>query len=269
MQDLEMISLSQEVRIDVLNMIYHSKSSHIGSCLSVVDILTVLYTKIFDHSVALDKCIISKGHASAAVYSILFRVGILDESLDDYGKSGSFLTEHVNHKITGVDFSTGSLGHGLSVACGIALAQKSDCSGSKTFVIVGDGDLNEGSTWEGIMFAAQQKLSNLVMIVDYNKIQSLGSADEIINLESLKAKFQAFNWEVVEVDGHNHKQIEDGFREIIECERMAPKVLIAHTIKGKGVSFMENNLSWHYKNPNKSQYKEALEELSSSICAMS
>ena len=159
--------------------------------------------------------------------------------------------------VPGVEVSSGSLGHGLSIGIGMAIANKIDKLDSKVFVICGDGELNEGSMWEAIMFAPHQKLDNLTLIIDYNKLQGYGKTNEVINLEPLKDKFIAFNWNVVEINGHNYNEIESA----IFKKTDKPKVIIAHTIKGKGISYMENEFIWHYKSPNKEELKRALEEL--------
>ncbi|PCI91071.1 transketolase [Candidatus Aerophobetes bacterium] len=273
MLDTRFKSFSRRVRLETLEMIQRSKSSHIGACLSLVDILSVLYLgilKIFPNDALnpnRDRCIISKGHAAAAVYATLAEIGYFNKNeLATYCRNGSYLTGHLNHKVPGVDFSTGSLGHGLSVGCGIAILEKRENQGFNTFVISSDGDLNEGSTWEGIMFAAHHKLSNLIMIVDYNRSQALGNSDKIINLETLESKFKAFNWLVKVVDGHNHISIYNALISCKKCKECKPKVLIANTIKGKGITFMENELLWHYKNPIGEHYHKAKKELEFDLC---
>jgi transketolase len=189
--------------------------------------------------------------------------GFLDkeELCNNYGQDGTVYFSHVSHKLNGVEMSSGSLGHGLPVACGIALNGKVKGLDYDTYVLTGDGELDEGSCWEAIMFAAQQHLSHLCLIVDYNKIQSLGNVADICDLSSLADKFRAFNWNVIEIDGHNYDEIAqaiDLFQGRVGGE---PTVIIANTIKGKGVSYMEGELLWHYRNPNDEQLKQALEEL--------
>jgi len=159
-----------------------------------------------------------------------------------------------------VELSTGSLGHALPVGCGIALAAKRKNQNFKTFVLISDGELDEGSNWESILFAPQHKLDNLALIIDYNKIQSLGTVNQVLNLEPLTKKFEAFNWEYIEIDGHNHQEIYNSLKELKPNGR--PKVIIAHTIKGKGVEYMENTLLWHYKSPSETEYLKAISQIS-------
>ena len=166
---------------------------------------------------------------------------------------------HVSHKVKGVEFSTGSLGHGLSFGIGKALVAYLRKEQWNTFILLSDGELDEGSNWEGILFAGHHKLSNLTAIIDYNKIQSLTSVESTLGLEPLREKFESFLWEVIEVDGHNHKEL---FKALDKKASQKPKVILAHTIKGKGVSFMEGKVKWHYKNPNDSELKRALKEIS-------
>lgn len=260
MNNKELKKQSQEIRLLVLEMIFRAKSSHIGSCFSLVDILCVLYFKFIQPS---DRCILSKGHSAATLYAILYKKGyFLKCDLDKFCSTESFLTGHVNSKVPGVFFSTGSLGHGLSVGCGVALAKQRKNKRSKIYILLGDGDLNEGSTWEAIMFADQYKLSNLIAIIDYNKIQSLGLTAEIMNLEPLIDKFSAFGWNCLIVNGHNFEELEPCFQSLSNSKIDKPTVVIAHTVKGKGVSFMENSTLWHYRNPNEIEFNKALAELS-------
>lgn len=259
-----MYDIAKKIRLHTLDMIDKAKASHIGSCFSIVDLLVVLYFSIlkinpFDpRSPSRDRCIISKGHAAAAVYATLAERGFFSlEKLATFCQCGSDLLGHLSHHVPGVEFSTGSLGHGLSVGCGIALAEQREALGYKTYVMISDGELNEGSTWEAILFAAHHRLSKLTLMIDYNKIQSFGKTEEIIALDPLYKKFEAFNWDVVEIDGHDHEQIQRALSQ----EGIQPRAVIAHTIKGRGVSFMENNLMWHYKNPDPLQYMQGKQEL--------
>lgn len=260
-------TLAKNIRKNALNIVAKANASHIASCLSIADILAVLYGKIANISPDnvgsndRDRIIISKGHAAAAVYSVLAERGFFSkECLKTFCENGSQLTGHVSHFVCGVEVSTGSLGHGLSVGAGLALAAKRDKINNRVFVILSDGELDEGSTWEAILFAPQHRLDNLAVIVDYNKLQGFGAVKEVIDLEPLADKWESFNWAVKEIDGHNHKEIYNAL-EKIPFEREKPSVIIAHTIKGKGVSFMENKLQWHYKSPNKEQLEQALKEL--------
>ena len=262
--DLERIS--KNIRKSILKMNAKSSASHSGTALSTVDILSVLYFKIMNININepklkdRDKFILSKGHGSSALYAVLAEKGFFDRQLlDGFYIDGGQLPGHLDKEaVPGVEVSSGSLGHGLSIAIGMAIASKVDKVGNHIYVMCGDGELNEGSMWEAIMFAPHKQLNNLTLIIDYNKLQGYGKTNEIVNLESLNEKFRAFHWDVIEIDGHNFKQIEESLMKVAN----KPKVIIAHTIKGKGVSFMENEFVWHYKSPNEEQLKLALDELS-------
>lgn len=259
---------AKEIRRLALIMAHHAKSSHSGGALSMADILAVLYggkLRISPETVEdpnRDRFLLSKGHCCASLYAALAIHGFMDkdEVCENYGKDGSLYFSHVSHKLNGVEMSSGSLGHGLPVACGIAVNGKVRKMDYDTYVLTGDGELDEGSCWEAVMFAAQQKLNHLCLIVDYNKIQSLGNVKDICDLSPLGDKFKAFNWNVIEIDGHCFDEIEDAIDIFKKCSDK-PTVIIANTIKGKGVSFMEGQLLWHYRNPNDEQLKQALEEL--------
>ncbi|HIF10460.1 MAG TPA: transketolase [Sneathiellales bacterium] len=244
-------------------------SSHVGSVLSMADILAVLYGNIltFDPSKpdwdGRDRFILSKGHAGAGVYAALAETGFFDiEYLDQHCADGSRLSGHVSHKgVPGVEFSTGSLGHGLGVGAGMAYAAHLDGKSHRVFTVLSDGECDEGSVWEAAMFAAHHKLDQLVAIIDYNKIQSLGSVSETLGLEPFADKWKSFGWSVVEVDGHNHEALIRAL-ESLPFTDGKPSCLIAHTVKGKGVSFMENSVLWHYRSPQGEEYEQALGELS-------
>jgi len=264
----ELVQFSKQIRRLALKMAFNAKSSHSGGALSMADILAVLYSGVLHISPnnvrdsQRDRFLLSKGHCCASLYAALAIKGFLDpkDLLDNYGKNGSMYFSHVSHKLNGVEMSSGSLGHGLPVACGIAMSSRISKIPFNTYVLTGDGELDEGSCWEAIMFAAQQKLSNLCLIVDYNKIQSLGNVADICSLDPLSKKFEAFRWNVVEIDGHNIDEIQNAFS-LFHNEPDRPTVIIANTVKGKGVSFMEGKLLWHYRSPNEEQLKQALEEL--------
>jgi transketolase len=248
-------------------MVHRAASSHIGTCLSMADLLAVLYTSILRVDPAKpgwsdrDRFILSKGHGAAALYSALAVRGFFpEEVLETYCQAGSKLTGHASHAVPGVEVSTGSLGHGLSIGCGIALAGKRDDRSYRVFVMVSDGELDEGSNWEAILFAPHHRLDNLVAIVDYNKIQSFGTVEEVLALEPLADKWRAFGWAVREVDGHDLEAVHSAL-DRLPAEAGRPTVLIAHTVKGKGVSFMEHQLLWHYRSPNAEQLKQALAEV--------
>jgi transketolase len=259
--------LAKNIRLLVLHMVYRAKASHVGSCFSIADIVAVLYGSVLNVKpsqpdwIERDRFILSKGHSAAAVYAALALQGFMSEKdLEHYGESGSFLMTHISHKIKGVEFSTGSLGHGLPFATGKAMAAKKDKKSWKTFVLLSDGELDEGSNWEAFMFAAHHKLDNLVAIIDYNKLQSLTTVANTLGLEPLVTKLEAFGWAVKEVDGHSLENIECLLKTAPWISGK-PSVLIAHTTKGKGVSFMENKVEWHYKSPNAEQLTQAIQEI--------
>jgi len=258
--------VSALIRADIVEMSHRAKAAHLASALSCVDILAVLYLSILDldsnspQSSDRDKFILSKGHAATALYSILAHKKIIDrKDLLNYGEKGSLLEEHPTPKLKGVEAATGSLGHGLPIANGVALANKIMKKKFKVFVLMSDGECNEGSVWEAAMFAAQHKLQNLTAFVDFNKWQATGRSKEILKLEPLAEKWISFGWDVIEVDGHDHQQIIEGIQK--NNNNNSPKMIIAHTIKGKGVSFMEDDNNWHYRIPTKDDVKAAKMEL--------
>jgi transketolase len=259
--------LAKAIRCHALKLVHQADASHIGSCLSMADLLAVLYGKVlkFDsrnpHWNDRDRVIISKGHSAAIVYSVLYESGFFPiEWLETYCKNGSKLAGHVSHCVPGIEVSTGSLGHGLPIGCGMALAGKRDGRSYRVFVILSDGECNEGSNWEAAIFAPHHQLDNIIVVVDYNKIQGFGLNKEVLDLHPLDEKWMSFGWAVREIDGHNYQQIENALTNV-PFEINKPSVIIAHTVKGKGVSFMENQLAWHYKSPDVQQLKQALEEL--------
>ena len=206
-----------------------------------------------------DRFILSKGHACVAVHAALAHTGfITHEDLESYGIDGSSMMNHISHKVPGVEFSTGALGHGLSFGVGKALASKRGGYSWRTFVVLSDGEMDEGSNWEALMFAAHHRLNNLVAIIDYNKLQSLDSIANTLNLEPLAKKLESFGAHVIEIDGHSHLAIHEA---LSYSTGTKPLVIIAHTIKGKGVSFMENEVEWHYKSPNLEQKNAAILEI--------
>lgn len=256
---------ANKIRKHILNMVHNSGGSHIASALSIVDIISVLYNEIMkvDYNnpelPSRDRFILSKGHACTPIYAALAELGFFPISdLELYGKNDSILMNHISHKVLGVEFSTGALGHGLPFGVGKAKAAKILNENWKTFVLLSDGELDEGSNWEAFMFASHHKLNNLTAIIDYNKLQSLDSIQNTLGLEPLGQKFKSFGWDVFEVDGHDYSQISNA---LLESDNLNPKVIIAHTTKGKGVSFMENKVEWHYKTPNKVELELALIEL--------
>lgn len=251
-------------------MVHKAKASHIGTCLSMADVLAVLYSGVLrvwpdapEHPKR-DRFILSKGHGAAIYYAALAQAGFIPhELLTTYGEDGSVLTGHVNHAgVAGVEVSTGSLGHGLGLGCGMALGLRADKSDAGVFVMLSDGECDEGSIWEAALFAPFHKLDNLVAIIDYNKIQSFGSVKEVLDLEPLADKWRAFGWAVIEVDGHDHSALQAVFANLPLVQEK-PTLVIAHTVKGKGVSFMENALAWHYRSPSDEQLAQALVEVES------
>lgn len=263
---IDSVQLAKKVRIDILKMINKSHASHIASAYSIVDILSVLYNDILDTNdfdfvnTDRNKIIMSKGHAGSAIYAVLYEKGIITKNeIDNYYTNGGNLSGHISHKnVKGVEFSTGSLGHGCCVASGMALAKKINNAKGKVYAIVGDGECNEGSVWEMAMFAVQQKLDNFVVIIDNNKMQAMGYCKDIINLPNLAKIWEDFGWCVKTIDGHNHREIKAALS--TSCIDK-PLCIIANTIKGKGVSFMENNILWHYRDPQNELFDQALKEL--------
>ena len=259
--------ISQSMRIEALKMVHRAKASHIGSALSIIDIVAVLYAEIMIYDAqrpnwnGRDRFILSKGHACVAVYAVLAECGFFKaDKLLTYGQDYSIMMNHISHKVPGVEFSTGSLGHGLPFGCGKAISAKRGNANWRTFVLLSDGEMGEGSNWEAMMFAAHHKLDNLIVIVDYNNLQSLTTVENTLRIEPFLDKALSFGWAVREVDGHDHKKLRDQMSQL-PCEDGKPTFIIAHTTKGKGVSFMENSVEWHYKTPSSEELKLALEEV--------
>lgn len=234
----------------------------------MADILAVLYSGVINITPETtedpnrDRFILSKGHCCASLYSVLALKGFfgLDEMMNGYGRDGSQFFTHVSHKLNGIELSTGSLGHGLPVSAGMALGAKAQNQGYNVFCLVGDGELDEGSNWEAIMFAAHNKLDNLCLIVDKNKMQALGDTKDVLSLDPVDEKFKAFQWNVIRINGHEFNAIIEAFEQFKKTIDR-PTVIICDTIKGKGVSYMENVLKWHYSAPNDELLEKALEEL--------
>ena len=262
--------LARRVRIHCLKMTSSGGGSHIGSTFSCADILSALYSGVLrvdpanPRAPSRDRFILSKGHAGGALYAVLAEQGFFPiERLESHYKDGSELCGHVSHKgILGVEISTGSLGHGLSIAAGMAFAARLDKRPHRIFTLLSDGECDEGSTWEAILFAAHHRLDNLVAIVDYNKIQSLGSVANTLALEPFADKWKSFGWSVSEVDGHDISAVTQVLSGV-PLEAAKPSCIIAHTIKGKGVSFMENTVLWHYRVAVGTEFQAALAELES------
>lgn len=265
----DLAGYARAIRIATACMIHRAKSSHIGSCFSMIDLLTVLYGRILRIDALRpawperDRFILSKGHACAALYAVLAEEGFFPKSwLNSFYQDGSALGGHAMHSVPGVEVSTGSLGHGLSLGCGMALTGKREARPFRVFALLSDGECDEGSVWEAVLFAGHHQLENLVAIVDYNKIQSLGRVGHVLDLHPFAEKWSACRWAVREIDGHNLEEIESVLRQI-PFEANRPSCIIAHTVKGKGVSFMENELLWHYRSPSDEEFQAALAELSS------
>lgn len=250
--------LSKEIRHNVLRAILKSKASHIASAMSIVDILTILYGAKYINP-EIPQLFLSKGHAGIAVYSTLRAIGIINEDMfSTYYENGSHLGGHVSHKkVPGVHLSTGSLGGGIAVANGVALANQISGSIEKTYVIVGDGECQEGSIWEAVIFASHHQLKSIVVIIDRNGLQGCGTDEEIMSLGDIGEKFLSFGWAVFNSDGHNFEQLKQALDSVTD----KPKCIVAHTTKGKGVKFMENNNLWHYKNVTDNDYQIAINEL--------
>jgi len=260
---------SQEFRIKILNTIKNAGKGHIGGAYSCIDILTVLYycdilkidkNNFLDHD--RNRFLLSKGHAAISQYVVLHDLGLITDQDLDQLNNGGILGEHPDHKIPGVEFDSGSLGHGLGVASGFALAAKLDKLDYRVFVVLGDGECHEGTIWEAAMLAAHLKLNNLVAIVDRNSLCIHGNTEDINALGPFADKWRSFGWNVKEIDGHDHQQIFDSLQED-GCDE--PTVIIANTVKGKGVSFMENNHKWHHGGIDEDTHKKALKELRSTL----
>lgn len=263
--------LSLENRRNVIKMVYNAQSGHIGGALSSSDIVTVLFHKCMnictskssDKYEYRDRFVLSKGHSSAVYYSVLSQLGYIDKSeLMTFRCLGSRLQGHPNLSCPGVEVPTGSLGQGLSMACGIAMAMKLDKNPAKVFVLLGDGELQEGNVWEAFMQANARKLDNIIAIIDRNRLQIDGCTEDIKPLDNLAEKLRAFRWNVQEINGHDINEI---YAAIEQAKKISkPAAIIADTIKGRGVSFMENNASWHGKAPSKQEYEKAMSELNGS-----
>jgi transketolase len=265
---IELLNISREIREKILIMHAKSNESHLGSALSIVDILTVLYFKILKidpsnpYEENRDRFILSKGHAASALYVVLAKRGFFEEKLlDSFAENGGKISVHPERfSVPGVEASTGSLGHGLSIGVGIALSAKKDNKTFKTYVLMSDGECEEGSVWEAAILASRFKLDNLIGIIDKNKWQAYDRTDKIQNLSLLKSKWEAFGWSCKEVDGNNLHELTQIFRGI-PFEIGKPSMIIADTIKGKGVSEIEDKMEWHYKSPKADELKYFIESL--------
>ena len=261
--------LAWKIRRHGIEMTHLSGGSHIGAILSVADIVAFLYTNVLKYDVKnpkweeRDRFILSKGHAGASIYAALAEVGFFEvEELKTHYANGSRLSGHVSHHVPGVDLSTGSLGHGLSVGTGMAYAAKKDGKQWKTYVVLGDGECDEGSVWEAALFANHFRLNNLIAIVDHNHMQSLDFNENTLEIENFGEKWKSFGWNVIEIDGNDHCELRKAFETVAKFSNHKPTVIIANTIKGFGVPFMQNDILWHYRFPHDGwEYDCAVNEL--------
>lgn len=254
----ELEDISKEIRRNILFQVYNASSGHVGGALSCADILVAIYFNLINEG---DKVVLSKGHASAALYATLAKVGFFPkEELTTFRKLNSRLQGHPSClKTPGVDASSGSLGQGLSIANGIALAFEMDKKDNYVYAILGDGEIDEGQIWEAAMTASHYKIKNLITFLDYNKLQIDGTNDEVMRIAPVKEKFEAFGFYVQEINGHDFNEIISAVKNAKQQDK--PSMIIANTIKGKGVSFMENKCEWHGKAPKKEEYEMAIREL--------
>ena len=256
------------LRRTVLQMAFHGQTVHIGCAFSIIELLAVLYRSHLRYAVdnprdpGRDYLVLSKGHGVMAQYACMREIGWLQDSdIEHYFSDGSALKGLSDSRIPGLEVTSGSLGHGFSVGVGLAIGANLRCSGQKIFALVGDGEINEGAIWEGALFAAHHGLKDFMVIVDENGFQAMGPTQDVLNLQSIAAKFASFGFETMEVDGHNEIEIDASIRALGSSASSAPKALIAHTTKGKGVSFMENDNRWHYTRLNESTYFQAMHQL--------
>jgi transketolase len=267
-KDMTTAELARAIRMHCVRMTGQANASHIGSALSTVDLIAVLYGKFLRFDPAQpdwpgrDRFILSKGHACTSLYAVLAEMGYLPVAeLETFYQNGSRLAGHATHKdMPGIEVSTGSLGHGLPISTGMALAAKRDGAPHRIYCMISDGECDEGSTWEAALFAPHHRLDNLIVIIDYNKIQSFGRVEEVIDLKPLAEKWRAFGWATREIDGHDLDAIQHAYGEV-PFEVGKPSCIVAHTVKGKGVGFMEDKLLWHYRAPRGELMDQALAEL--------
>ena len=267
MKTEELKQHAAHIRENIVRMVANANSGHPGGSLSAADILTVLYFEVMDinednvKGIDRDRFVLSKGHASPLLYATLFEKGLLKEDLNTFRKINSKLQGHPNmNYVDGVDMSTGSLGQGISAAVGMALANKVDGNDHRDYTLLGDGECEEGEVWEAAMAAAHYRLNNLCAIVDFNSLQIDGNIRDVMNPTPIDEKFKAFGWNVINIKGHDYEDIRFAFDEA-KKEKEKPTMILAHTIKGKGVSFMENNAAWHGSAPNAEQCAQAVKEL--------
>jgi len=271
MHENEIPDLARRIRIHALRMTSLGGGSHIGAILSCADILAVLYGRILNlepespKAPARDRFVLSKGHACAGVYAALAERGFFPiERLETHYQDGSDLCGHISHKVPGVEVSTGALGHGLPIACGMAYAAKLAGATHRVFALLSDGECDEGSVWEAALFAGHHGLDNLTVVVDYNRIQGIARVSDVLELAPFADKWTSFRWSVVETDGHDHAKLLSDLS-TVPFTSGRPSCLIAHTTKGKGVSFMENTVLWHYRIPRGAEFEAALQALENHI----
>jgi len=260
--------LARRIRVHGLRMTSSGGSAHVGSVFSMADIVATLYGRVLrvrpeqPNWPDRDRFILSKGHAGAGIYAALAERGFFSTALlDQHYQNGSIFSGHVSHKnIAGVEISTGSLGHGLGIGCGMAYGARLQGRGHRVYVLLSDGECDEGSNWEAILFAGHHELGRLVVVIDYNRIQSLKSTDDTLTLEPFADKWRSFRWDVVEVNGHDHAALERALDHDPGAHAQ-PRCVIARTTKGKGVSFMENSVLWHYRTAKGLEFEEAMRQL--------
>lgn len=265
MNTKELNEISKKIRLDIIDMVYNAKSGHPGGSLSCTDILVAIYhekmnLELDENGQRIDKFVLSKGHCAPALYAVLSSKGFIPhEDLKTLRKIDSYLEGHPTNKINGIDVSSGSLGQGLSIANGMALSKKLNNQEGYVYVVLGDGEIEEGQVWEACMTANKYALNNVIAFVDYNGLQIDGKIVDVKKVDNLRAKFESFGWNVQEIDGHNMEEICTSIDEAKKSTK--PNMIIAKTIKGKGVSFMEDNAGWHGKAPNEEEYNLAIAEL--------
>ncbi len=275
MKKKELQIFAAKARIGVIEGVYNAKAGHPGGSLSICDLLAYLYNEEMNidpkdpHMDSRDRFVLSKGHAAPALYATLALKGFFPvEDLKTLRKSDSYLQGHPNmNKIPGIDMSTGSLGQGISAAVGMALGAKFDKKDYRVYTVLGDGEIEEGEVWEAAMFAANQKLDNLVAVVDFNGLQIDGTIDEVNSAYPIADKFKAFKWNVIEIDGHDFDAIEDALNNA-KATKGVPTCIVMKTIKGKGVSYMEDAVGWHGKAPNTEEYEQAMTELKAALAEL-
>ena len=271
MTEKELAKKSIEYRRNILKYIFHANAGHTGGSLSCIDILNVLYNHVMNvspenfKSPDRDRYIQSKGHSVEALFVVLADKGFFPESdLNTLCKYGSHYIGHPTRKVNGVEQNTGALGHGLPISVGTAIAAKLDNKKFRVFTLLGDGELPEGSNWEAALTAAHYKLDNLCAIIDHNKLQITGPTSEVCNTDPIDVKFESFGWAVRHVDGHDLNKLKETF-ESIPFSEGKPNLVIAHTVKGKGISYMENVIKWHHGVPSEKQFEDALSELDNAL----